>query len=159
MTSLLDIGDLTEEVEVRGHKLRVRGISAEGFVILLQRFPELRRVMTGGADAEVIQSLVAKLPDAVACIVACGTGTPGNTDAEKQASLLAAGEQVELLSRIWHLTFPRGVKDFLDALASLAEQLAGELGRDQDTRSPGPSSGASETATPSSAPGDTPRGS
>jgi hypothetical protein len=158
MPSLIDIGDLTETVEIRGKQLEVQGVSAADLVVLLQNFPELRKVMTGLADADVVQSLIAKLPDAVAAIIAIGTGTPGDAKAESQAKRLAVGEQVDLLTRIWRLTFPRGIRDFTEALEALATEVAGEYGKAQDTKSPGPLNNVSETDIRPTPPGDTPPG-
>lgn len=157
MPSLLDIGELTETVEIRGKSLEVQGVSAADLVALLQDFPELRKLMTGNADADVIQSLVAKLPDAVAAIIAIGTGTPGDAKVKKQAKRLAVGEQVDLLTRIWRLTFPRGIRDFTEALEALATEVAGEYGKVQDMKSPGQSNNASQTDTRQTLSGDTPQ--
>mgnify|MGYP001613578916 CR=1 FL=1 len=136
MPSLIDIGDLTEKVEIRGKQLEVQGISAEGIMHLLAKFPDLRKVVTGNADEEALKNLSEKVPEAVAAILAHGTGSPGDEKAEAQARKLAVGEQVTLIAVIWRLTFPKGVKDFLDALTRHADEVVGEHGKDQDTKSP-----------------------
>lgn len=155
MTSLLDIGDLTETVELRGKKIEVRGISAEGLLVLLGKFPELRVIMTNGADEKVIASLTEKLPQAVFAIIAAGCGDAGNEKAEAVAAKLSVGEQLDAFGKIWKLTFPRGIVDFIKALETLAGELEGAAGigsavsgKDQDTKSPGPSSTASATDIP-----------
>jgi len=159
MTSLTDIGELTTTVEIRRNKLKVQGISAEGLMSLLQSFPELRNLMVGNADEGVIVELVKKLPKAVVAIIAIGLDKAGDENEEAAAKQLAVGEQLELVSAIWKLTFPKGLKSFIDALEALANEVAGESGKDQDTKSPGQSSNVSETATLQAPPGDTHPGS
>lgn len=147
MPSLLDIGDLTEPVTIRGKVLQVQGISAEGLFALLKEFPELRKLMTGNADEAVIASLTEKLPESLGMIIAAGTGTPGNEEAGRKARMLAVGEQIQLIHAIWKLTFPRGVKDFIEALEALTGELGDESGKAPGTKSPGPSSDASDPGT------------
>jgi hypothetical protein len=149
MPSLLDIGDLTETVEFRGKKVEVQGISAQGLLVLLQKFPELRVVMTSGADAAVIETLTTKLPEAIVSVIAAGCGLPGDERAEAMARKISVGEQIDALRKIWNLTFPRGIANFIEALEALAGEIeVGESGKVVDTKSPGPSSGVSATDTP-----------
>jgi hypothetical protein len=159
MPSLSDIGELTDTVEVRGKTITIEGVSAEGIVYLLGKFPELRQVMTGTADENILQSLVGKLPKAVASIIAVATGKLGDAREEELAAKLPVSVQLELLTKIWKLTFTRGVRDFLDALEALASEVDVESGKGPDTKSPGQSSGASEMDIPLTLPGDTPLGS
>ena len=159
MPSLLDVGDLTETVEIRGKSVEVQGVSAAGLVVLLGKFPELRSLMTGTADESILQNLVGKLPEAVASIIAVATGSLNDARAEAVAAKLSVGEQLDLLTRIWKLTFPRGIRDFLVALETLASEVDVESGKGPDTKSPGQSSGASAKDIPQVIPGDTPLGS
>lgn len=147
MPSLTDIGSLADSVEINGKKIDVLGISAEGLVVLIGRFPELRRLLTGNTDQETIDALTGKLPEAVGAIIAISTGSPGDAAAEKVARSLPVGSQVEILKKTWAMTFPRGVKDFLAALETITAEAVVESGKDQDTKSPGPSSSVSDTDT------------
>ena len=45
MTSLLDIGPLTEEVEIRGTKLNIQGLTAGHLFQLFAEFPEMRKIL------------------------------------------------------------------------------------------------------------------
>ena len=168
MPSLLDVGDLTEIVEIRGKSVEVQGVSAAGLVVLLGKFPELRSLMTGTADESILKDLVGKLPEAVASIIALATTPPSDDPvarlhrqaaAEIKAAQLSVGEQLDLLTRIWKLTFPRGIRDFLAALETLASEVDVDSGKVPDTKSPGQSNGASVRDIPPVIPGDTPLGS
>ena len=110
MTTLLDIAELKEHVLVRGQKIDVVGISAEGIAVLLFEFPELRAMMTGTADMQkdAAGTLMQKFPKAIGHIIAAGTGYPGDQKAIAFASKLGVSEQLAILSAIWKLTFAEG---------------------------------------------------
>lgn len=119
MPGLLDIAPSAETVMVRGTAVDVTGVSAHGFVGLMQRFPDLRRIMTGGEVS--VDKLMAVAGDAVAAIIAAGTGEPGNADAEAVAARLSVDDQATLLAAIVRQTFPMGVGPFAEKVAALTE--------------------------------------
>jgi hypothetical protein len=121
MVSLLDIADQQKTVPIRGKDIPVYGISADGVAHLLGAFPELRQLMAGGSKAgEITVDQIMKVaPRAVAAAIATGTGSLGDPKAESVASKLPIGEQVELLSTIFDLTFPQGIDPFLARLEAL----------------------------------------
>lgn len=133
MVGLLDIGDLTETVEVRGKKVEVRGMSARTFFHLLNTLPELKAMLTGMKIEEEITAtlLMARVPEAVHSIIAAAT-TPGFLEMDwdtrqpyvNAAANMNMGEQAEFIRKIWDLTFPKGVRSFLDALDEVMK-LAG----------------------------------
>ena len=75
MTSLLDIGPLTEEVEVRGVKLEVQGLTAGHIFQLFAEFPDMRKLLDSkqGNAQEVMLTLA---PDLIAKIIAMAVGKP-----------------------------------------------------------------------------------
>jgi hypothetical protein len=124
MVGLLDIAPAAKSVTVRGSQVQVPGVSAEGIAHLLGRFPELRRMFAGGeVNLGGLQAIGGEL---VAAILAAGTGTPGNAEAEKMAAGLGVDEQADLLEAILLATMPGGVGPFVEKV----ERIAGLLNRD-----------------------------
>lgn len=119
MVSLLDIGELSETVPVRGHDMKVTGVSAKGMLVILNRFPAVRKLVASRGQDVSVDELVKLAPDAIACVIAAGCGTPGDEALEGAAEKLTAGEQLELLSAIWKLTFPTGLGPFVEKLTEL----------------------------------------
>lgn len=139
MVGLLDIVAVPTEVEIRGYKLEVGGVTARGIAYLLADFPELRKLMTGQELGEITPDrLMDMFPQAVAAIIAAGLGHPGDKGYITAAEKLSVGEQMELLKAIIPLTFPQGLNRFLDALDDLTSEVD-VSGWAQATRSPGQS--------------------
>jgi hypothetical protein len=138
MTSLLDIGELTVKVPIRGVQLSVTGIGADGILHLLDKFPAIRSIFTGDTDGITAESLMAMVPEAIGAIIAAGTGLPGNTEAEQKARDLGIDEQVQLIDAIRATTFPRGIGPFVAMLNRLSAE-ADASGWAAATRSPEPS--------------------
>ena len=124
MTSLLDIAPSSETVDINGQKVSVYGVSAKGIASLLGRFPELRALMSGRqVDPEKLMSMGG---DAVAAILAAGTGSPGDEEAERIAGLLSVEQQADLMESILRLTLPRGVGPFVEKLGKMGALLSAE---------------------------------
>jgi len=157
MTSLLDIGPLTKIVLIGGTNVEVSGLSAMTLFELLRDIPELRQLMARKQlTEENAASLVAQIPVAVGQIIAAAIGHHGDGDQIQAAIRLPAGAQLDLLQAIVELTFPRGIKSFLDGLFALAPATSGGVsGWGQATRSQEPSSDASGQATTSETVGTT----
>lgn len=149
MVSLLDIGELHEEVSVRGKTLRVTGISGRGILVLLHKFPEVRKLISNKGDDVSAEDLINLAPEAVACAIAAGCGMPGDVNAEEVASSLGVGEQLDLLEVILRLTFPKGIGPFVEKLTHLADSASAGVGSGwaQDMKSPARSSNSSQPAT------------
>jgi len=125
MVSLVDIAPPTRTVEVQGNDLSVHGVSAKGIASLLDRFPEMRLLITGkGADLTP-DGIMEMAPDAIAAIIAAGCGLPGDTQAEEVAASLGVGEQVEILACIIELTMPQGIGPFVDRISGLMGTMSG----------------------------------
>jgi len=116
--SLMDIANEPRTVEVNGKKVPVFGISGRGIVALLNRFPEVTKVFGAGVKPSA-EDLMRLAPEAVAALIAAGTGLPGDTAAEEVASNLGLGVQADFVDEIFKATFPRGTRPFLERLQSL----------------------------------------
>ena len=136
MVGLVDIAPVTSTILVRGQDITITGVSARGIALLLARFPELRAVITG---REVAMDDLLKLGgDVIAAIIAAGTGSPGDDDAERAADNLTLEEQADLLAAIVELTMPRGLGPLVERLSRLG-LLAGGASAMQAATSPLPS--------------------
>lgn len=158
MASLLDIAALRASVPIMNGeaKVEVTGVTAEGLVYLLHEFHELRALFAGKGGDLQMEDLLQQSPVIVAAFLSAGCGTPGNKEAEANARNLAVIDQMAILEKIWQVTFPKGLKDFLAALDRLAEVLAGGSGWDRATMSQGPLKNVFRAATQSAQPGGTP---
>ena len=137
MVGLVDIAPVTSTILVRGQDITITGVSARGIALLLARFPELRAVITG---REVAMDDLLKLGgDVIAAIIAAGTGSPGDNDAEQAADNLTLEEQADLLASIVELTMPRGLGPLVERLSRLGLLAGGGASAMQAATSPQPS--------------------
>lgn len=123
MPGLLDVVALKRSVNVNGTAVAVPGISAYGIAVLLDRFPDLRRVLTGQKVDMNAAWLMENVPDAVAAVIAAGTGYPGEAEAEAIAASLSLEPQTELIEAIMEVTLPKGVGPFVERLKAMAEKV------------------------------------
>ena len=137
MVGLVDIAPVTSTILVRGQDITITGVSARGIALLLARVPELRAVITG---REVAMDDLLKLGgDVIAAIIAAGTGSPGDNDAEQAADNLTLEEQADLLAAIVELTMPRGLSPLVERLSRLGLLAGGGASAMQAATSPQPS--------------------
>jgi len=156
MVSLVDIGPSKAKVEVRGQDVDVNGLTASHIVGILMAFPEVRKVL---AEREAdLQTLIAQFPLAVSMIIAAGTGKADDEKTIEVAGQLGVGEQYDLVSKIFELTFPKGMQSFLDGVRA-AMASAGVRGWDQATKLPEQSSPASEQGAQNETAGTAPQSS
>jgi hypothetical protein len=137
MVGLIDMAPGTDTVEVRGTSVAVHGVSASGLALLLSRFPDLRKLMTG-LEVETAQ-LMAIGGEAVAAIIAAGCGYAGDEKAEVVASKLSLDAQADFLGAILRLTLPKGLGPFVAKLTALGGILnldAGQSATAPDSTSP-----------------------
>jgi hypothetical protein len=139
MVGLIDFAPCVEMVQVQGTDVPVHGVSASGLALLLSRFPDLRKLMTGmEVDAA---ELLASGGEAVAAIIAAGCGYPGDEKAEAVAAKLSLDSQADFLTAILRLTLPKGIGPFVNKLTALSGLLDVDARSDtaQGTTSPKPS--------------------
>jgi hypothetical protein len=108
MAGLLDIAPLVEEVDIRGTKIDVGGISASGVADLLSRFPELQNLKELATDR-----LISMGGEVVQAVIAAGCGKPGDEAQEAAAGNLSLGDQAELLNAILRISLPNGLAPIL----------------------------------------------
>ena len=159
MVSLLDIAEVKETVPLRGQEVEVNGITAEHLVTLFHSYPELRRLVTGNASAETVQSLINQAPIAISHVIALGMAGIDAEEAKVKAFMaaarkLGAGEQYVILEKIGTLTFPQGPKSFLDRVGAALGVQPGALGWAPGMKSQPQSSAASPPADQSETVGD-----
>lgn len=122
MTGLLEIAPISRRVLVGASEVEVGGISAKGIAVLLSRFVELRKLMSGVAVS--IDELLGMEGDVVAAIIACGIGYPGDAAQEQAAGRLGLSVQADLLTPILALTMPEGIGPFAVKLRALGVGMA-----------------------------------
>ena len=136
MPGLLDIAQSTKKVAIAGGEVPVYGVSAKGIAYLFERFPVIRELLTG-KSADLSPATLTKLvPDAIAAIIAAGTGSPGDAATEEVAERLPAADQVALLEEILKLTMPQGAGPFVEKLMGLAGLMGVESINIPDMKSP-----------------------
>ena len=125
------------------HEIEVTGVSAAGIAVLLRRFPELRRLMTGqGVD---VDRLIDMGPEVMAAIIAAGVGAPGDEAQEVRAHRLPISAQADLLAAILRVTLPGGMRPFVAKMQAIGDSVgiegapvekAGASGKGRASRSP-----------------------
>lgn len=137
---LYDISGFGEDVPIGldggDPKLRVKGISAKGVLQLLLRFPDMQRWLSGQTIA--VTDVMLQTPEAIAAIIAAGTGKPGDPDAEEIASDLPVEIQSNIIDAIYRQTFRSGFGPFVKRVLALYAQalVPGTAGKDPVTKSP-----------------------
>ena len=123
MVGLIDIAPASILVAVNGSEVEVHGISASGLASLMQRFPEIRALLSGGEiDLKDVYEFG---PKAVAAIIAAGCGSPGDKKAEEIASKLNVESQIDLIEAILKATLPGGVKQIMGKIEAISGTLGG----------------------------------
>jgi hypothetical protein len=155
--SLRDISDFGEKVDIGdGRKLQVKGISAQGVLLLLMRFPDLQKWLSGQSLA--LTDTFLQAPETIAAVIAAGTGAPGDTDAEDIAASLPMEVQTDVLEAVYRQTFRNGFGPFVKRVLTLyaAAVQSGNFGGDPGMKSPPESKPLSPTDTPQAPSGTTP---
>lgn len=156
MTSLLDIGPLTEEVSVGGKTITVYGVTPEGFFFLLEKFPLLKTAFSGGVKEIDINMLREIAPESIAYALAAATTSRSYltqrqwldiVEATAHAAMnLGAHYQMALFQAALRLTFPDGIGPFMKGVEALAESITRVSGVTvSDTTSSKPSRSGFET--------------
>jgi hypothetical protein len=154
MADLLDIAPSTasEAVWIGGHRISVRGVSIDTVASLIAKFPELRALVNGGWDEDIVPRVIQFCGRAVGPIIAAGCGHFGEEAYEQRAAQYVLEYQVKLLKAIIGLTFPNGIGSFAEDLTGLIGGTGGRAKpiKMRSKRSPSPlpdSSGADSPPT------------
>jgi hypothetical protein len=155
MVGLLDIADVgqSDQANIRGEQVEVRGLSVTMIAKLLTRFDTLQQLMDGRTLNAL--ELVKLAPDAVSGIIAYGTGFDDQADplrfqlAEQKASTFTAGEQLEFITKIFGVTFGDKSNPFVARVAKYVADKADRVndGMAQQSRSQWPSKASLRSAT------------
>lgn len=155
MASLLDIGDLTEEVEVHGVKLTVQGWTAGHIFQLFSEFPDMRKMLEKkeGRPQEVLLSLA---PELLAKMIAMALGEAKNKEVEAKAKTMGAGDQLAILMAAQRLSFPDGIGPFVEQVnrlmtatsATSISKTPSRTSLNSTTSSPAPSIASLQMDTP-----------
>jgi hypothetical protein len=119
MVSLLDIGPLTEEVEIRGTKITVQGLTAGHIFQLFSEFPDMRKMFETNTDMNPQSVMFQLAPDLIARIISTATGSPGDPAVEAKAKTMGAADQLAIISAVQRLSFKDGIGPFIDQISSL----------------------------------------
>ena len=157
--SLRDISDFGEKVDIGdGRKLQVKGISAQGVLLLLMRFPDLQKWLSG--QSLKIAETFFQAPETISAVIAAGTGAPGDSDAEDIAASLPVEVQTDVLEAVYRQTFRSGFGPFAKRVLVLYAAVAqsGNFGGDPGMKSPPELKPLSPTDTSQASSGTTPPG-
>jgi hypothetical protein len=140
MPSLVDIAPLTEEVDIRGTKLTVRGIGVDAIARVLAKSEDLRRMMVGKSVDPMM--LLTAAPDVAFALMAEALGKGGDAEEEAAARGLVFEDQLKLVEAIFRMSFPGGINPLIERLTGMlgpgGAGPGGLFGRVQDTSSPQP---------------------
>ncbi len=121
MSSLLDIACVSESIALPKGQVDVYGVSAKGIAFLFAKFPEFRALITGRPVEAV--DMIKLAPGAVAAIITCAIGSPGDEKTEMMAERLPLECQLDILEAAIRLTMPNGLTPFADRLVRMAGLL------------------------------------
>jgi DNA integrity scanning protein DisA with diadenylate cyclase activity len=133
MGTLSDIVGKNPKVIIRGVEIEITGISAQSLSVLIARFPQILELLDGRASSFKLETLVAVGPEFVAALLAAGTGSLADPDAERNAGRLTIDDQFTLLEAIMKWTFA-DVGEFLARI----ERAASSTGLALSKASPKP---------------------
>jgi len=115
MADLLDIAPTTscEVIKFDGNRHVVRGLSGPALASLLARFPHLIALIGGG------QIGIAQFGNAIGPIIAASCGHLEDEEYERRCSALPAEVQLDVISAIFRVTFPKGLVSFVEKMTAL----------------------------------------
>jgi hypothetical protein len=118
MTSLLDLGPLTEEVVIRGRKITVHGLTAADLFKLFAQFPDIGQTMGAlGGNAAALMTLV---PELIAKVIVLAIRAPATEEQEAAAMAMAVPDQLAIVAAAQRLTMPDGLGPFVDQITKIA---------------------------------------
>lgn len=112
----------------------VHGLKAGAIADILGRFPALQEMLfpagvsRPATELSDASSLIRAAPEAIAAILAAGTGHSGEADHEAAAAELPIESQIDLLSATLELTLPGGFVPFVEKLTALFGTVSAQSG-------------------------------
>lgn len=110
---LLDVAPQTDSHTIGGKTVTFGGLSLGALVNIIAAFPEVRGMIA--AKTVDFGLLIQRAPDAAAEIIAQSFGKGIDAKRSQIAKNLPAGTQLELLQKIYKLSFPNGLASLLEA--------------------------------------------
>lgn len=131
MTSLQDIGSLSEEITVsRNVTLQLYGVTTESLFHLMGKFPEIKLLMQRRAAEIKPERIMEMTPRIVSYIIGAGLTDPDIDDhfktIEKNAKLarrLGLADQLKAVNKVFELSFPEGVGPFVEQMQLLTKSF------------------------------------
>lgn len=124
MSGILDIGPLTEEIPLSNtKKLTVYGLKVEDIFWLYNEFQEIKAYLDKRIGDLKPENLVKNSPKVIGAIIACGCGERAKPKTFASAAAVAAkwsvGIQLLVVTKVFTLTFPQGVLQFVEDMRAL----------------------------------------
>lgn len=124
MSTLLELANAGRELTFGEKKITVYGVSAEDLVGIITKYPLIMKAFSG-VDVET-PDIMKVAPQAIADIIAVGTGNKPTDENLKAARRLPVEMQLDIVSAIIKQTFPTGgVGPFVQKLEGLGLLVAG----------------------------------
>jgi hypothetical protein len=109
-----------ETITIGGEPISIRPVRSFELLRIIGRFPALKKVFFGADAITMIDVLVDAGPDAIAAVLACATGRPGDAKEEAAISALPDEDIIALLGATMKATMPEGIEAFFDRFSKLA---------------------------------------
>lgn len=121
MTSLVDIGPLRDNVNIRGRDFEVRPLSALLIFDMLRDNDSIKKMIMGGTmNAQNVMALVDSSPQLIGQIIASTLGEHGKPETIDFAMReLTLEEQAEVIQKAIKISFPKGLQSFFNTLTAL----------------------------------------
>ena len=133
MAGLMDIAPTRASKIVDGVSVVITGVSLNAIVGLINRFPEIEVMISGGQiDVSKVMSMSSA---AVAAVIAEGCGEGGNKEVEEHVSRLLPNQQVDLVEAIIDHTFPGGFGPFMDRIEKIGNKFSVKVSKIRTSRS------------------------
>lgn len=116
---IIDLAPRSSVVQISIGEVEVSKLGAGELVRLFLNYPSLRAVGSGKID---VQALASDCPGAIPEIISLGTGN--GDEGINGANALDACDQLLILTEIIEISFPNGVRSFLERLATVMKALS-----------------------------------
>lgn len=115
-----DIAPSVETLEIRGTKLKFRGIGCPRCFDLVMDFPAIAGLLVGTVNPV---QLIKEFPQAGAALACEGLGRPDDKDLAASFFTMALGDQVKVMTAVLKATMPDGRDPFVQLARTLGYEL------------------------------------